>query len=94
MLSHNSRREKSIECSRPVDRLSVFVACPRCDLGQSAGSSSTGHFVRRGGLAMESPRETIRSYANLIAPVNMIFATDRSSVLGLPQRVRKCKRPR
>jgi hypothetical protein len=28
MLSHSSRCEKSIECSRPVDRLSALVAYP------------------------------------------------------------------
>jgi hypothetical protein len=38
---------------------------------------------------MELPGETIRSYANLIARVNIIFETARSSVLGLPQIVRR-----
>jgi hypothetical protein len=41
------------------------------------------------GWQTESPGETIRNYANLIARVNIIFETVRSSVLGLPRIVRR-----
>jgi hypothetical protein len=72
-----------------IDRLSVLVACPTLCPGTVSGKEPHGPFGVVEDWRMESPGETIRNYANSIARVNTIFETDSSSVLGLPQIVRR-----